>query len=74
MDNLNNLVDSEEKQVYEETDNNKQKSYCEKYVCGTKQMAGCYSCCNCGQKVYLDEEKVLPPCPRCTNETFTKEC
>lgn len=47
--------------------------HCEKCVCGTEQDAGCYCCCNCGQKVYLDEKSTLPPCPRCTNQTFTKE-
>lgn len=45
----------------------------EKCVCGTTQNSGCYVCCNCGQKVYLDDGQTLPPCPKCSNQTYTKE-
>jgi len=43
-----------------------------KCKCGTKQDSGCYSCCNCGTNVNLDKTEVLPPCPKCGNDTFDK--
>lgn len=46
----------------------------ERCKCGCEtNEAGCYCCCNCGQKIYLNKGQTLPPCPRCTNQTFEKE-
>lgn len=44
-----------------------------KYKCGTIQSTGHYTCCNCGTKIYLEENEKLPPCPKCSNETYTKD-
>ncbi|MDD6361194.1 MAG: hypothetical protein SO203_05765 [Eubacteriales bacterium] len=40
---------------------------------GEKPGAGCYSCTNCHTKVCLDSKDKMPPCPKCTNNEFTKE-
>lgn len=45
----------------------------EKYTCGSEVEKGTYKCCNCGQIVNLDKKSTLPPCPNCTNQTYTKE-
>jgi len=45
----------------------------EKYTCGTTVEQGTYKCCNCGQIVQMDSNSTLPPCPNCTNQTYTKE-
>lgn len=43
------------------------------YKTGEKPGRGDYYCTNCGQKVTLDDNAdTLPPCPRCTNTTYTK--
>lgn len=42
--------------------------------CGTNQGEGCYCCCNCGTEVTIDHSgDKLPPCPRCSNTTYTKK-
>jgi DNA-directed RNA polymerase subunit RPC12/RpoP len=34
---------------------------------------GHYTCCNCGNKLYLDNDQNLPQCPKCLNKTFVKD-
>ncbi|MBQ8749801.1 MAG: hypothetical protein IJZ29_04980 [Clostridia bacterium] len=45
----------------------------EKYTCGNNvEESGTYGCLNCGQTLELNEGDKLPPCPRCTNQSFEK--
>lgn len=39
---------------------------------GEKPGYGTYSCTNCGQKVDVGAYDKVPPCPRCSNNEFTK--
>lgn len=39
---------------------------------GEKPGKGCYSCTNCGTDVCLGEQDKMPPCPKCTNTSFSK--
>lgn len=40
---------------------------------GEKPGNGKYSCTNCGTDVSLDKaDKKMPPCPKCSNNEFTK--
>lgn len=43
---------------------------CDGKLSGSLQNEGCYKCCNCGQKIYLDKLKKLPLCPRCNYNIF----
>jgi len=44
-----------------------------KYTTGEIPGKGTYTCTKCGQKVVLDDRTdKLPPCPKCSNTTFTK--
>lgn len=45
----------------------------EKCTCGTIVEGGTYCCCNCGLQIDMSDNSTLPPCPRCTNQTFVKE-
>lgn len=39
---------------------------------GEKPGKGLYTCNNCQETVYLDDEDdVLPPCPRCSETEYT---
>ncbi|MGN1227250.1 MAG: hypothetical protein ACI4TX_01255 [Christensenellales bacterium] len=45
----------------------------EKCICGNEvSESGTYACLNCGQKITLEAGETLPPCPRCTNQSFEK--
>lgn len=33
---------------------------------------GTYYCTNCGQKIELEDGQTMPPCPKCTNNGFTR--
>ncbi len=39
---------------------------------GEKPGKGCYSCTNCGTDIHLNQNDKCPPCPKCTNTSFTK--
>ena len=39
---------------------------------GEKPGDGCYSCTNCKTKVNLGTSDKMPPCPKCSNNEFTK--
>lgn len=39
---------------------------------GEKPGGGKYSCTNCGTNVTLDKADKMPPCPKCSNNGFTK--
>lgn len=43
------------------------------YHTGEKPGKGRYSCTNCGTDVELNSGDKMPPCPKCTNTSFTKE-
>lgn len=43
------------------------------YHTGEKPGEGVYSCTNCGTDVTLGKKDTVPPCPKCTNTSFTKE-
>ncbi|MBQ2723805.1 MAG: hypothetical protein IJF72_04075 [Clostridia bacterium] len=43
------------------------------YKTGETIGQGTYVCRNCGQNLQMDENQTLPPCPRCTNTTFSKK-
>lgn len=43
------------------------------FFAGDKQTEGTYVCKNCGKKVYLENGKVLPNCPRCYNKIFYRQ-
>ena len=45
----------------------------EKCTCGCNVDGGCYCCCNCGLQIDVNKGDTLPPCPRCSNQTFVKE-
>ena len=38
---------------------------------GEKPGKGNYSCTNCGTNVNLGEQDKMPPCPKCTNTSFS---
>lgn len=40
---------------------------------GEKPGKGTYSCTNCGTDITLGDSDKVPPCPKCTNTTFTRE-
>lgn len=40
---------------------------------GQKPGSGCYCCTNCKTKVNLGSGDKMPPCPKCTNNEFTKD-
>lgn len=42
------------------------------YKTGEKPGRGVYSCTNCKTKITLDSQDKMPPCPRCSNSSFTK--
>ena len=42
------------------------------YKTGEKPGNGKYSCTNCGTDIRLDEHDKVPPCPKCSNNEFTK--
>lgn len=42
-------------------------------ACGSMQSSGHYTCCNCGNKLYLSDNQSLPKCPRCDHEMYTKD-
>ncbi len=39
---------------------------------GETVTAGTYYCTNCGQKMEMEDGQTMPPCPRCSNNGFTK--
>ncbi len=39
---------------------------------GEKPGKGLYSCTNCGTDIDLNDAEKMPPCPKCTNTSFTK--
>ena len=39
---------------------------------GEKPGKGCYSYTNCGTDIHLNQNDKCPPCPKCTNTSFTK--
>ena len=41
--------------------------------CGSYLEEGAKFCTNCGTNVDLDKNDKMPPCPKCTNTSFTKE-
>lgn len=43
------------------------------YKTGTTPGSGTYDCTNCHTKVHLGSGDTMPPCPKCTNNEFTKE-
>ena len=44
-----------------------------KIICGEEvSESGEYGCLSCGQKLTLEKGEKLPPCPRCSNQTFEK--
>jgi len=43
------------------------------YHTGEKPGDGTYSCTNCGTNVSVGKNDKIPPCPKCTNTSFTKE-
>lgn len=43
------------------------------YETGQKPGKGLYKCTVCGELVRLDDDTdTLPPCPKCSNTTYTK--
>ena len=43
------------------------------YTTGEKPGKGTYKCTKCGQLVVLDDRTdTLPPCPKCSNTSYTK--
>lgn len=38
---------------------------------GEKPGKGCYSCTKCGFDLRLGADDKMPPCPNCSNTTFT---
>ena len=43
------------------------------YSTGEKPGKGTYVCTKCDQQVVLDDDTdTLPPCPNCSNTTYTK--
>ncbi|MFA6865912.1 MAG: hypothetical protein WCR54_00145 [Clostridia bacterium] len=40
---------------------------------GEKPGQGTYSCTNCNQKVELNGDDKMPPCPNCHNNGFTRQ-
>ncbi len=43
------------------------------YFSNTIQDEGVYVCKNCGKKVYIENKKRLPTCPKCGSQIFTKD-
>lgn len=43
------------------------------YKTGMAPGSGTYDCTNCHTKVRLGSGDTMPPCPKCTNNEFTKE-
>lgn len=44
-----------------------------KIICGEEaRESGEYGCLNCGQKLTLEKGERIPPCPRCSNQSFEK--
>ncbi len=43
------------------------------YKTGMTPGSGTYDCTNCHTKVHLGSGDTMPPCPKCTNNEFTKE-
>ncbi len=43
------------------------------YKTGEKPGNGTYSCTNCGTDVTLGSGDKMPPCPKCSNNEFTRE-
>ena len=41
------------------------------YLTGQIVCEGVYTCKNCGQKIYVEEENKLPKCPRCFGDIWT---
>ena len=48
------------------------KNVFQTYSSKTMQEEGVYACYNCGQKVYLETKSILPTCPKCGYNLFTK--
>lgn len=40
---------------------------------GEKPGSGCYVCTNCGTDICLGSNDKMPPCPSCSNTSFTKK-
>lgn len=40
---------------------------------GEKPGSGCYVCTKCGTDINLGVNDKMPPCPSCSNTTFTKK-
>ncbi len=45
----------------------------QQYSTGQKPGKGNYVCTNCGFNLKLGMDDKMPPCPNCSNTTFTKE-
>ena len=43
------------------------------YKTGEQPGYGTYSCTNCGQLLDIGSKDTMPPCPRCSNNEFTKD-
>lgn len=41
---------------------------------GEKPGSGSYVCTSCGTELSIGVNDTLPPCPKCTNTSFRKEC
>lgn len=48
------------------------KNVFQTYSSKTMQEEGVYVCYNCGQKIYLETKSILPTCPKCGYNLFTK--
>ena len=59
------LITKYMKKVKDDAINYKMQADLDDKMSGSLQNEGCYKCCNCGKKVYLDKQKILPLCPRC---------
>lgn len=51
----------------------KEESMDKIYKTGTTPGSGTYDCTNCHTKVHLGNGDTMPPCPKCTNNEFTKQ-
>ena len=56
------------KYLYQKEDNEMDKNIVKT---GEKPGSGCYSCTNCHTKVSLGTDDKMPPCPSCSNDSFT---
>ena len=43
------------------------------FISGSVQKQGVYVCKNCGQKLFLENTKILPVCKKCGSCIFTKD-